>query len=50
MDGFNPKKRTDLETQLLKVRHMSRPAIYLGLPYFDSTPTFSNVYGLPLPS
>ena len=49
--SFNPKikRRTNLETQLLEVRHMSRLELfYHGLPNSVSEPAFWNVCGLPL--
>ena len=43
------KKKTNLETQLLKFRHMSRPIFfYLGLPNSILKPMFVNVCGLPI--
>ena len=46
--GFIPyKRRTNLETKLLELRHMSRPKFfYLGLPNSNLKPTFLNVCGL----
>jgi hypothetical protein len=40
---------TDLETQLLEVRHMSRPKFFIfSLSNSISKPTFTNMCGLPL--
>jgi hypothetical protein len=39
------KRETDLKTQLLEVRHMSRPTFfYLGLLNSVANPTFLNVF------
>ena len=44
---FSNKSGTNLETKLLKVRHMSRSKFfYLGLPNAISKPMFSNVCGI----
>jgi hypothetical protein len=41
------KRGTNLETNLLEVRHMSRPKFfYLGLPTSTSKPTISDMCGL----
>ena len=45
---FNKQKRTNLETKLLKIRHMSRSKFfYLGKLISVSNPSFSNLCGLP---
>lgn len=49
MDGFNPKRGTNLENQHLRVRHMPRLTFFnLGLPNIVSNMAFSSVCGLPL--